>query len=162
MSGCPPQDSFTLRLLDSATPCCLSGILFDSSCRRVFRGALVEPPHNDFTGWEVSRQRVGNAFGVRYEGSTRAFYIELPYFSGTVQSRQRPKKSATKPATLPCCRLTSQTENQLLEHPGPSVRLLRCVSGATSIAGSGALRTWLSTVGIVFWYAVIWRATNGL
>ena len=61
------------------------------------------------TGWEVSRQRVGNAFGVRYEGSTRAFYIELPYFSGTVQSRQRPKKSATKPATLPCCRLTSQT-----------------------------------------------------
>ena len=62
-----------------------------------------------FSGWEVSRQRVGNAFGVRYEGSTRAFYIEFPYFSGTVQSRRRPKKSATKPATLPCCRLTSQT-----------------------------------------------------
>ena len=46
---------------------------------------LDRPVHLAMSGWQVS-----SAFGVRYGGSTRAFYIELPYFSGTVQSRQRP------------------------------------------------------------------------
>ena len=42
-----------------------------------------------YPGWEVSRQRVGNAFGVRYREYRKEFCIELPYFGGTVQSRQR-------------------------------------------------------------------------
>ena len=50
---------------------------------------LVRDLAGAFSGWEVSRQRVGNAFGVRYRESIKEFCIELPYFGGTVQSRQR-------------------------------------------------------------------------
>ena len=60
------------------------------------------------SGWKVSWQRVGNAFGVRYGRSIRALHIEFPYVDSTLQTRQRPLKPATKPATLPRCRLTFQ------------------------------------------------------
>ena len=67
------------------------------------------------SGWKVGRQRVGNAFGVRFGGSITAFDLEVPFFGGNLQSRPRP-----------CTRQLQSRQRCPAAGPFPTAMLPRC------------------------------------